>query len=894
MLRIREKTDPQAAKAYYRQSDYYLETPGEWMGRGAGRLGLTGRAQQEDFEALCDNLRPDGSQLTALNVDGRRVGWDFNFNASKSVSIAREIVGHFDPEEGRRIEDAHREAVAYAMGQVERDMRVRVRAGGKDEDRITGNMIALRVTHRTTRPNEDDFTPDMALHDHVFVINASFDDEEGGKAKAAQVGDIVHDAPYYEALYHNRLACNLRALGYGVRRTAHGFEIAGVADTLIERFSRRKATIEKLADSLGLTGADARGKLGATSRLSKSGSRLVELAPYWLGKLSDDEREALRRLKGQPSQAADAASAMRFAIDHLFYRASVVEDRKLYETAVRHGIGRVTLEEVEAEARRQGVLFQAGEVSTRAVLDQEQRIIGYARESRGRFRPLAPGRTEGLEELSDEQAAAVRHVWNSRDGLMLIRGAPGAGKTTMMKPALDRIGAPAVLLAPSADASRDSLRRSGFKDADTVAAFLTREEMQDQARSGVIWIDEASLLPIDDLERVCAIAERVKARIVLQGDPRQHKAVQRHGNMLETLADHAGLQVAEINTIQRQRGSYVKAVEAIRAGQYEQGVDLLYELGWIVEGQGHEKLLAEYARDLAESKAGREVKPVLIVDPTHKDGGALTAKLRALRKEAGAVHGPERTFAQWTATKWTPAEQADPGRYAGDEVIQFFRNNGRFRAGQRVTAAELLPHLGKLNPAHFAVYRPGEVSLAAGDVIRITANGRDVTGKHRVDNGRIDTIAGFTRSGDIKLANGWVIARDFAHLTHGLVSTSPAAQSKDRAVTWQQLNRVSLGAAGAEQFLVSLSRGKERGLVFTDLSRDELVAAIRRADRRKSATELFTPVAKPAPAAQAAERAWTFMERMRLEYQQFRRRTAGRLAQGRESFTQREGLAYER
>ena len=219
MLRIREKTDPQAAKAYYRQSDYYLEVPGEWMGRGAERLGLCGLARQEDFEALCDNRRPDGSQLTAMNVDGRRIGWDFNFNASKSVSIAREIVGLDDPEEGQRIEEAHRAAVAYAMGEIERDMRVRVRVGGKDEDRVTGNLIALRVTHRTTRPNEDDFTPDMALHDHVFVINASFDDAEGGKAKAAQIGPIVHDAPFYEALYHNRLAANLRDAG--LRHPSH-------------------------------------------------------------------------------------------------------------------------------------------------------------------------------------------------------------------------------------------------------------------------------------------------------------------------------------------------------------------------------------------------------------------------------------------------------------------------------------------------------------------------------------------------------------------------------------------------------------------------------------------------------------------------------------------------
>jgi hypothetical protein len=72
------------------------------------------------------------------------------------------------------------------------------------------------------------------------------------------------------------------------------------------------------------------------------------------------------------------------------------------------------------------------------------------------------------------------------------------------------------------------------------------------------------------------------------------------------------------------------------------------------------------------------------------------------------------------------------------------------------------------------------------------ANGRDTTGEHRVDNGRIDTIAGFSKNGGIRLSNGWVIGKDFAHIRHGLVSTSPASQSKDDIDAWQQINRVSL------------------------------------------------------------------------------------------------------
>src|SRR5262249_38166429 len=100
---------------------------------------------------------------------------------------------------------------------------------------------------------------------------------------------------------------------------------------------------------------------------------------------------------------------------------------------------------------------------------------------------------------------------------------------------------------------------------------------------------------------------------------------------------------------------------------------------------------------------------------------------------------------------------------------------------------------------------------------------------------------------------------------------------------WQQLNRVSLGAAGAEQFLVSLSRGKQQGLVFTDLSREELVAAIKRADDRKSATEVFMPrprlsAAAGTPPAKRAEkadaRAPDFIERVRRMYREWKRRAA--------------------
>ena len=76
-------------------------------------------------------------------------------------------------------------------------------------------------------------------------------------------------------------------------------------------------------------------------------------------------------------------------------------------------------------------------------------------------------------------------------------------------------------------------------------------------------------------------------------------------------------------------------------------------------------------------------------------------------------------------------------------------------------------------------------ATAEGDIVRITANGRDATGQHRLDNGRIDTIRGFTPGGDIVLSNRWVMGKDFAHLKQGVVSTSPASQSNTEDITLQ-------------------------------------------------------------------------------------------------------------
>jgi len=542
-------------------------------------------------------------------------------------------------------------------------------------------------------------------------------------------------------------------------------------------------------------------------------------------------------------------------------------------TAMERSMGAALPEEFEREARRQGVLFNGDLCTTREVLDQEQRIIAFARMNQGTFTPLNVGKTAGLDGLSAEQKAAVRHIWDSTDQVMLVRGGAGTGKTTMMTPALDKLGAPVVLLAPSADASRDTLRKEGFKHANTVAAFLGDKDMQEGIKDGgIIWVDEAGMLSINDLEQLCQIAKKLDARIVLQGDPLQHRSVDRHGNMLEVLHSHAGLPVAKLTTIQRQKGEYAAAVGAIRDHEFEKGDAILRELGWVVEGKGHDALAREYAKAIEERKANGELKTVLVVDPTPYDGDLLTDKLRAIRKEKGLIASEEKTFTRLVPLHLTDAQKGDARQYGGDEIIQFFYKSGSYKPGMRVKASELLPLLARINPKHFAAFEERPISFAVGDTVRITSNGWDVTGKHRVDNGRIDTIKSFTKDGGIVLSNGWELDPSFGHVKHGLVSTSFATQSKTNDIVLAAMNRASLGAVGAKQAYVTVSRGRERGMVFTDLPKEELLTAIARDRTRKSATELF-PAEAPAKAAAVVpqpHRFRQFVERVRETYRRLR------------------------
>ena len=137
----------------------------------------------------------------------------------------------------------------------------------------------------------------------------------------------------------------------------------------------------------------------------------------------------------------------------------------------------------------------------------------------------------------------------------------------------------------------------------------------------------------------------------------------------------------------------------------------------------------------------------------------------------------------------------------------------------------------------FEAYRPAQLALAVGDRVRITAGGKTKDGKHRLSNGSLLSVQGFTKRGDIIVDHGWVIDRDFGHLTHGYVVTSHASQGVTVDKVFVGISSQSFPATDQRTAYVALTRGKEQAQIFTD-DRKELLKAISRPDDPLSATEI--------------------------------------------------------
>ncbi len=581
-----------------RKDGYYSKgaTPSAWGGALATELGLAGPVDGKTLQALLEGRLPNGETFGTDGVEKeghRRMGVDLTFSAPKSVS--EYALCKASPEIRNKILAAHDRAVAKAMALVEREF-VSARYGkGGTESVKTGQSLYAAYRHEDARPVDGKVAPQ--IHSHAVTLNMTRGRDGEIRALNLQFGN--DGIKLAGAAYRAHLARELREMGFALRKTEEGYELAEVSDEQIEAGSPRRQQIDADLESKGLSRENSTGAQRTASNLSTRESKR---------QMSQDEQRWEWRELGreigldmpdptppqEPLPPPDVAEALAHATSHLSERESVINSQSVRLQALLHGMhAGVTVDLLDKEidaAREIGDLIDAGDqkIVTKETLAREASILATVSAGRATQAPLTDeagalariAAREAIERtarpnfaFSASQRNAVVRTLTTSDQFFVIRGAAGAGKSTALAALADEAkahGYRVIGTGPSQTAV-DGTKDVNPDDARTLASFCMREEKDDTPR--LILMDEAGMVSARDMS---AFLEKVRPqdKVVYVGDDLQLAAVEAGSPMAQMMREKV-VKVAEIDEIVRQKDAGLLAVAtAFAHGRNEEAVQL--------------------------------------------------------------------------------------------------------------------------------------------------------------------------------------------------------------------------------------------------------------------------------------------------------------------------------
>ena len=676
-----------ADNSYYTQGQ---TLQGQWHGKFAEELGLTGSVSEEHFARMAQGQDPaTGEQWvqhrnTAKTENGaeleHRAGYDLTFNAPKTVSLIA-LPGHDD-----RVRNAHAESVNAALNAGQEYTQARM--GGNNPAQTTGKWAAALFEHDTARPENG--YPAPHLHTHVVVFNMTR--TEDGQVRSVQPSELYQIQSYMTAVYQNQLALKLKELGYELAPgTNHAPDIKGFTKEYLEAESQRSQRIKIEMENKGIDGREASNQIAHSMRENKLKWTPEEVhrahrehQEQFGGQADKLHAESLKRqgvtLNPETAQT-QAKASVDFALNKLSERTAVFNQWETYREALRHGQGKLTFDDVKQEVSRreqQDVLQKIDHVrehapgkryTTAETVGQEREILRHIVATKEKRQQLENWTQADVKErypkLNDAQAQTVANVLGSRDAFGGLQGMAGVGKTTTLqaiKPSFEQHGYEVIGLAATSGAVKE-MQASGV-EAKTLQLHLLQDQPSGKPRYYIV--DEASLASTRMVHEFMAKLQQ-QDRVLFVGDTKQHESIEagriyaqmREGGMADTTLSH----------IVRQRNSpELKAVvENLSTGKIDTAVQLLKDQDRVHEITNKNDRYTAIAKEYVSS-TGR----TLIVSPDNESRQALNKAVREQLQLSGPEYKQQVLIARQDLTK---EDRKVAGAYHVDDVVKFHKNN---------------------------------------------------------------------------------------------------------------------------------------------------------------------------------------------------------------------------
>ena len=565
----------------------------------------------EELANILGHVDPTGTyRLTGARSVPVVAGFDATFCAPKSVSLLFALGG---PEVSNEVRNAADAAVTSSLRVLE-DVACRVRRGGGGHTVLDGDgFVAAAFRHRTSRAG------DPHLHTHVVIANV-------GHSPVDDRWTALDARPLYSwlspvgHLYEAQLRWDLtRRLGVEWGPVRNGIaDIAGFSTPALREFSTRRREIEAHLDEHGQHGAKAAQVAAYATRQAKvSLGDPAGLVPAWrvraeaLGLDADSLAAVLNRRPAiEPpvvgSVEADGLYRWLASPDGLTAAVSTFGQRDVIKdvcNALPDG-GPVdqVLDLVDGFLRSEHVL--AVRVDDRAavicrhdgaviaartdehrwttpeMLETETRVLASALHRRDQGTGVA-GRAAidtalaSRPSLTGEQEQMVRTICSSGDGVEIVEGVAGAGKTFALAAARDAweaSGHRVIGCSLAARAARQLQDDAGIP-ASTIDRLLSGLDRHTTTLGDatVLVIDEAAMVGTRKLDRLLTHAETAGAKVVLVGDPCQLPEIEA-GGAFRGLQGRLG--ASHLTDNRRQANEWERATLAeLRAGDPSRALD---------------------------------------------------------------------------------------------------------------------------------------------------------------------------------------------------------------------------------------------------------------------------------------------------------------------------------
>ncbi len=654
--------------------DYYLdpaEARGEWHGRAAARLGLTGAVGADGLRRVLAAQHPITTvPLRELTARSGVAAFDLTFPPPKSVSV---LFALGDEDVVAAVRAAHEAAVREAFGYFERTAAA-VRRGHNGLTVLPADgLVAAAFRHRSSRAG------DPQLHTHVVVANLGCGPD--GRWSTLDGRRVFTQARSASAVYQAVLRGELsRRLSVEWTPVVKGIaEIKGVPAAVVREFSRRRADIEAAMAERGVAGpAAAQVATLDTRQRKRRDVDAMDLREQWheraaaLGFTAADIPQLLGHEAPELSRerwehlAEQLAGPDGLTRDRsTFSRRDVLRaicDRLPAGTALRPGQLEALVDEfltsprvvALADAREDGVdrafrrrdcrlipLAREEHVfTTQDLLKVEQRLLERVAAGQGagagRADSAAAWATvEARPTVSDEQVVMVERLTEGGERVAVVAGRAGTGKTFALDAAREAWEASGFTVMGAAVARRAACELelgAGIPSTSVQSMLQSIARGRRLPHRGIVVVDEAGMIGTRQLAELVDAVVLAQGKLVLVGDHRQLPELQAGGSF-RALA--RGPHAIHLEENRRQSEPWERqAVEHLRNGRAEAALALYDERGRITlratVAEAREQMVADWW-------TSRNQGTSLMIAPTRAAAADLNQLARVRMREAGQL-----------------------------------------------------------------------------------------------------------------------------------------------------------------------------------------------------------------------------------------------------------------